>query len=179
MLLVGSDAWFESDQALLESCVVDECVLVNSYGATEAVIDSSFSLRTKQDRLQQAKVKNKGTSIGLPFANTALYVLNTQQKLLPKEVAGELYIAGFDLAEAYVTDGKVDQAKTSAAFLQNSIEPNFGKMYRTGDRAKLCSNNALVLLGRIGQQIKIRGFRVELGEIENKIAALNEIDQCV
>lgn len=179
MLIVGSDAWFESDQMLLAQCVHEQCVLVNSYGVTEAVIDSSFSCVKAGSYLRAPVDKKASVSIGEPFANTTLYVLDDQQRLLPKEVAGELYIAGDDLAEAYVSNGQIDQQKTQASFLNNTLWYGAGRMYRTGDRAKLSQSGELLLLGRIGQQVKIRGFRVELGEVENQIAALPSVEECV
>ncbi len=180
MLIVGSDAWFESDHALAASCVKEDCILVNSYGVTEAVIDSSYSQITAGEFLAQSANAKASVSIGLPLANTGLYVLDENQHLLPKEVAGELYIAGPDLAEGYVSQGRIDQEKTEQAFLPNTIwsEGN-GRMYRTGDRAKLSQDNELLLLGRIGQQVKVRGFRIELGEIENQIAAISSVEECL
>jgi amino acid adenylation domain-containing protein len=178
MLIVGSDAWHESDQALLVSSVNDECLLVNSYGVTEAVIDSSFSIVQAHESLKHVH-KSLGVSIGKPFANTLLYVLDDNQKLLPKEVTGELVIAGSDIADGYVSKGVFDEKLTAESFIHDSVSASSGLMYRTGDRAKLCQNNDLILLGRIGQQIKIRGFRIELGEIENKISALHEVDECI
>ena len=91
-------------------------------------------------------------------------------------MVGELYIAGGELADGYVND----EQKTRESFLPDSIFPQeHARMYRTGDKAVLNGENELILLGRIGQQVKIRGFRVELGELENQISALNEVDECV
>ncbi len=171
MLMVGSDAWHEADQILLETVSDEQCVLVNSYGVTEACIDSSFAVL---ERKQNASKQGRVVSIGQPFANTALYVLDEQQRLLPKAVVGELYIAGGELADGYVGDAE----KTRASFLPNTIDADM-RMYRTGDQAVLTENQHLILLGRIGQQVKIRGFRIELGEIEKQLSALEGVDECV
>ena len=189
MLIVGSDAWYESDQDLLNRCVEDGTLLVNSYGVTEAVIDSSFSMVKAGSQNKNLKDKTMSVSIGRPFANTRLYVLDQKQHLLPKEVAGELYIGGPDIADGYLNDDE----KTRASYLPDLILPldvdfvrsqsqtmaSQKRMYRTGDRAKLCESGDLILLGRIGQQVKIRGFRVELAEIENQISLLAEVEECV
>lgn len=178
MLIVGSDAWYESDQALLTQCVEAGTLLVNSYGVTEAVIDSSYSMVRAGQQTQQKKDSAASVSIGKPFANTRLYVLDQQQTLLPREVAGELYIGGSDIADGYLHDPEKTRASYLPDLVLNNDAVDTGKMYRSGDRAKLCESGELILLGRIGQQVKIRGFRVELGEIENQIALLPEIEEC-
>jgi|GEM_PF-5455955 len=201
MLIVGSDSWFENDQALLASCVNDDCLLVNSYGLTEASIDSSYSMLSAREykalalrSLGGSELKNRMVaSIGQPFANTTLYILDAHKRLMPRNVVGELYIASDNLAEGYMSQGRIDKKKsqdsffdydsvTSKDFLGKDISKQNDKpqrLYRTGDQAKLTQEGELLLLGRIGQQVKIRGFRVELGEIENQISQLPFVKECL
>lgn len=173
LLIVGSDAWFESDQALLHKIAKPGTRLVNSYGVTEAVIDSTYFEELADDQ-RSVGHEDQGVSIGKPFANTQLYVLDEALKVLPKEVAGELYISGPDLADGYLND----EAQTQAAFLER-VAGQENTLYRTGDRAKISQQEQVLLLGRIGQQAKIRGYRVELGEVETQLSLMPEVDEVV
>ena len=125
----------------------------NLYGPTETTIWSS---RWKVDA-------NGPVVIGAPLANTQLYVLTDDLRIAPEGVSGELWIGGEGLANGYV--GRDDL--TAAAFRDVAIEDAAPRrLYRTGDLAKRLADGSLQHLGRRDQQIKLRGFRIEIEDVE-------------
>lgn len=138
-------------QAFFTAC---DAQLINLYGPTEAAIDTTFHIC---DRHQVYE------TIGSPIHNTRLLVLDSEFKLVPPGVAGELYISGKGLA-----DGYVDEALTAEAFMANRYEPE-QTMYRTGDRVRYFADGKLEYIGRVDRQVKLRGYRIELGEIEKTL----------
>jgi amino acid adenylation domain-containing protein len=128
--------------------------LWNMYGPTETTIWSSCGRVTDV---------NRPIIIGAPIANTELYVLDDSEALAPIGVPGELYIGGQGLAKGYI--GRPDL--TERSFKVVSVEDGEPKrLYRTGDIAVRNAGGAIQLLGRRDQQVKVRGFRIELEEIE-------------
>ena len=109
-----------------------------------------------------------GTSLaGRPIANAQLYILDDRLNLVPVGVSGEVYIGGVGVARGYLHD----PAHTAERFIPNPFGHELGaRLYRTGDLARYRSGGDIELLGRIDHQVKLRGLRVELAEIE---AALN------
>lgn len=141
--------------------------LSNLYGPTEATVDVSY---------YDCKTDNnfKVIPIGKPIDNIQLYILDQYYNVLPIGAAGELYIAGDGLARGYVNKPEL----TNEKFVDNPFVKGT-KMYKTGDLAKWMSKGDIEYLGRIDHQIKIRGNRVELGEIETNIVAFNDIKEAV
>ncbi|WP_424188006.1 amino acid adenylation domain-containing protein [Actinokineospora sp. G85] len=133
--------------------------LHNLYGPTEASVDVS-SLRAEPTDLPT-------TPIGRPVWNTQLHVLDRNLRPVPAGVAGELYIAGAQLARAYL--GRPDL--TATRFTANPHGAPGSRMYRTGDIARFSHDGVLEYLGRADDQVKLRGLRIELGEIESVLAA--------
>jgi len=131
--------------------------VVNNYGPTETtVVATSGEVNAGQP-----------LHIGGPVANTRLYVLDDQQRLLPPGAVGELYIAGGGVARGYLNR----PALTAERFLDDPFSARPGeRMYRSGDLVRWRADGTLEYLGRNDDQVKIRGVRVELAEIE---AALN------
>jgi len=128
--------------------------LWNMYGPTETTIWSSCGRVTDV---------NRPITIGAPIANTELYVLDDSEALAPIGVPGELYIGGQGLAKGYV--GQPDLTKRAFKIVSvGGGEPR--RLYRTGDVAVRNADGAIQLLGRRDQQVKVRGFRIELEEIE-------------
>lgn len=149
LLVVGSESWHPSDWHALAALVGPCTRLINSYGLTEATIDSTFA--------------EQPGSIGHAFANTRTLVLDRYGNLAPIGVPGELHIGGVGLARGYVGRPEL----TATRFIPDvfSFEPG-ARLYRTGDLARVRADGELELLGRIDHQIKLRGVRIEPGEIE-------------
>ena len=129
--------------------------LVNLYGPTEATIDATC--------WRAPRSHSRRVLIGKPVANTQVYILNEWMKPAPLGTIGELYLAGEGLARGYLNRSDL----TAERFLPNPFSNTPGaRMYRTGDNARYLPDGLLEFSGRADQQIKLRGYRVELGEIE-------------
>ncbi|MFP2994595.1 amino acid adenylation domain-containing protein [Spongiivirga sp. MCCC 1A20706] len=141
--------------------------LWNLYGPTETTIFSLGKEILKTDKL---------ITIGRPVANTQIYILNEQDLILPPGSVGEICIAGDGLASGYWNRPQL----TNEKFIDFKISDNKHiKLYRSGDLGKLLPNGEIQCLGRIDQQVKVRGHRIELGEIEDTIDALIGVQRSV
>ncbi|MFJ1596419.1 amino acid adenylation domain-containing protein [Streptomyces sp. NPDC088261] len=139
--------------------VLDHCpdtTVVHVYGPTEATVFCSYQSFTPEvrtlDRLH----------LGIPMANTSMYVLDAELRHTAPGETGELYVAGPHLAQGY---GRL-AALTAERFTADPYGPAGTRMYRTGDLAAWNEHGEIVFLGRADQQVKLRGNRIELGEIE-------------
>jgi len=140
--------------------------LWNLYGPTEtAVYSSGGEVRAGEGRV----------TIGRPLANTRLYVLDDRDVVVPPGVVGNLLIGGDGLAKGYV--GRDDL--TARAFPEIAIAGRAPqRLYRTGDLARLLPSGELELLGRVDRQVKLRGFRIELEEIETVLRGAPGVRDC-
>ncbi|WP_292884186.1 amino acid adenylation domain-containing protein, partial [Nisaea sp.] len=142
----------------------------NVYGPTET---TTFASHYPVDQIAAGA---GNVPIGGPIRGTALYVLDANLEPVPRGVAGELYIGGAGLADGYV--GRPGQ--TAEAFLADPYADEPGaRMYRTGDLVRRRADGAVEYLGRIDRQIKLRGFRIEPGEIEAVLREVSGADQVV
>ena len=141
---------------------------INAYGPTEATVAASYyALNELPETLDVIP-------IGRPLSNVRLYVLDAQGRPLPVGVPGELVIGGVGVARGYLNRPNL----TAKHFVPDPFSDEPGaRMYHTGDRARYQENGDLEFLGRMDQQVKLRGFRVELGEIEAVLTELPEIQQ--
>ncbi|WP_143484398.1 non-ribosomal peptide synthetase, partial [Pseudoalteromonas piscicida] len=160
------------DQALLEEIksLVPGLNIYNGYGPTEATIACTFY--SVQDHKSDSVLKSKNTPIGFPIDNVTHYVVNQQGQLAPIGVAGELLIGGKGLARGYLN--KPDATK--AGFVEHPFNPT-ETVYRTGDWVKYLTDGNIEFVGRIDNQVKISGLRVELGEIEVQMLNCPLVDQ--
>ncbi|MBD8481710.1 non-ribosomal peptide synthetase [Pseudomonas coleopterorum] len=140
--------------------------LHNLYGPTEAAIDVT-AWACRED--------GSSVPIGRPIANTQIHILDADLNPVPVGVAGELYIAGVNLARGYLSR----PALTAERFVANPYGGPGSRMYRSGDLARWREDGAIDYLGRLDHQVKLRGLRIELGEIEATLLAHPAVRECV
>lgn len=147
--------------------------LINGYGPTEATVCSS---------LNHFKENDFNLNIGKPIFNKFIYILDENLIPLPIGVIGEIYIGGIGIARNYLNL----KEKSNNHFIYNpfnirksKFHKKFNRLYKTGDLAKLLPNGEIILCGRNDSQIKMRGYRIELEEIENLICNYKEVNQAV
>ncbi|WP_067132261.1 non-ribosomal peptide synthetase [Microtetraspora malaysiensis] len=142
--------------------------LVNTYGPTEAAVIATATELARDDGGPAAR-----PPIGRPVGATAVHLLDGRGAPLPKGAVGELVIGGAGVARGYL--GR--PARTAAAFVPDPGGPPGARRYRTGDRARWRPDGRLEFLGRIDDQLKVRGFRIEPGEVEARLLAHPEVGQ--
>lgn len=145
--------------------------LHNLYGPTEAAVDVSWYPAYGPEL---AAVAGNSVPIGFPVWNTGLRILDAMMRPVPFGVAGDLYLTGIQLAQGYL--GRPDL--TASRFIADPFAPG-ERMYRTGDVARWLDNGAVEYLGRSDDQLKIRGQRIELGEIDRAMLSLPDVAQAV
>ena len=156
-LMIGGEAFPAALAKQLGKMVKGD--ILNMYGPTETTVwSSTYQVPPEPDRVP----------VGRPIANTEIYILDHNLLPVPVGIAGELMIGGAGVARGYLGRAEL----TAERFIRHSIQGNGAtRLYRTGDLARYLPDGNIELLGRMDHQVKIRGHRVELGEIE---ALLNE-----
>ena len=138
------------------------CRLVNAYGPTETTVTSLVCDLADE------------VSIGRPLPGERAHVLDAYGQPCPVGVVGELHIGGVGLALCYLDQPELTRQK----FIDDPLAPG-ARLYRTGDRARLREDGAIDFLGRLDQQVKVRGFRVECGEVEAALRRLDSVAEAV
>nr|WP_323374619.1 amino acid adenylation domain-containing protein [Nostoc commune] len=167
LLVVGSDTLYVKEYQEFQRFCGEQTRLINSYGVTEATIDSTYFEFTEVNLSENGLVP-----IGRPFANTEIYILDPYLQPVPVGIPGELYIGGVGLAEGYLHRPDLTKEK----FIIWNGEK---RLYKTGDKAKYLADGNIEFLGRLDYQIKLRGFRIELGEIEAVIKQYPDVSEAV
>ncbi|MCM3337215.1 amino acid adenylation domain-containing protein [Paenibacillus sp. MER TA 81-3] len=142
--------------------------IYNEYGPTETVVGCMIY------RYDPARDKGTSVPIGQPIDNVQIYLLDQRLEPVPNGTIGEIYISGDGVARGYLHRPELTQER----FLDNPFLP--GKsMYRTGDLAMRHDKGEIGYLGRIDHQVKIKGYRIEMGEIEHQLLAMDPIEEAV
>ncbi len=162
LLAVGSDTLHGGLYRRLQSLVGRAGRVLNSYGLTETVIDSSYFEGPLVNSREDGPVP-----IGRPLPGVRAYVLDGRGEQVPTGVAGELFIGGPGVARGYIDN----PGQTAVRFLPDPHGGPGSRMYATGDRARWREGGVLELLGRRDGQVKVRGFRVEVAEVEAAIGS--------
>ncbi|MEC4569494.1 AMP-binding protein, partial [Paenibacillus sp. CMAA1739] len=169
LLITSSDSCSVTDYRVLQERFGAEIRIINSYGVTEAAIDSSF-----YDE-ELSKLPSSGhVPIGQAWLNARFYIVDSQLNPVPIGVLGELCIGGIGVARGYLNRADL----TTEKFVANPYVPG-ERLYRTGDLARWMPDGNVDFIGRMDYQVKIRGYRIELGEIETAIQKVPGVRQAV
>lgn len=166
-LIVGG----EDLETALAKEVYDLCSgnveIYNEYGPTEATVGCVIHEYTPDEQ-------PPSVPIGVPISNARIYLLDSAFQLVPKGVNGEIFIGGDCVARGYYRNAEL----TEDRFLEDPFVPG-GRMYKTGDNAVMLENDVLLFKGRIDDQVKLRGYRIEPGEIDYHLSGLTDIQSAV
>ncbi|WP_442953274.1 amino acid adenylation domain-containing protein [Paenibacillus sp. IHB B 3084] len=169
LLITSSDSCSVTDYRVLQERFGADTRIINSYGVTEAAIDSSF-----YDE-ELSKLPSSGSvPIGQAWLNARFYIVDSQLNPVPIGVLGELCIGGAGVARGYLNRADL----TAEKFVANPYVPG-ERLYRTGDLARWMPDGNVDFIGRMDYQVKIRGYRIELGEIETVIQRVPGVRQAV
>ncbi|MBU2713154.1 non-ribosomal peptide synthetase, partial [Zooshikella harenae] len=151
------------------------CQLINNYGPTETTISSTLYWLGAGSADQLASGGGR-VPIGSATLDTEVYVMDSQQQLVPVGVPGELLIGGIGLARGYLNRPEL----TAEKFIAHPFSAKSGaRVYRTGDLVRWLANGELEFFGRLDTQVKLRGFRIELGEIETALRHQDAVHDAV
>ncbi|MGH9867322.1 MAG: non-ribosomal peptide synthase/polyketide synthase, partial [Candidatus Polarisedimenticolia bacterium] len=167
-IAIGAEAWSMADYDLFRRAFGPATRLMNSYGVTEATIDSLFGQVADEDRARTVP------PLGRPLENTSAFVLDEHLEPLPSGVRGELYLGGAALARGYLNRPGL----TAERFLPDPHGTPGSRLYRTGDLARRLADGRIEFLGRADHQVKIRGHRVEPAEVEAILDADPRVRAC-
>lgn len=149
---------------------LDTIALVNMYGITETTVHVTFHRLTDADIQDPVGV----SPIGRPIPTTTLYLLDKQMGLVPTGVRGEIYVGGGGVGRGYLNRPEL----TARRFVENPFQPG-ETLYRSGDLARRLPDGRLLYLGRNDDQVQVRGFRVEPGEVEKQLLSRPGIEKAV
>jgi amino acid adenylation domain-containing protein len=165
LVVIGGEQANASDLANWYRSVPRDVRLINAYGPTETTVSATYA------ELTIPLLRHPRPPIGRPVEGACAYVLDECLLPAPLGVPGELYIGGLMLARGY----RDDPAETAARFIPDPFGPPGSRMYRTRDRAMLRGDGLLTFVNRIDDQVKVRGFRVEVGEVEAALRSISGV----
>lgn len=167
-LIVGGEDLDTHLARQIDTLFEGRVAIYNEYGPTEATVGCMIYAFTPEDNYTSVP-------IGYPAYNTQIYILDPHLRPVPPGMLGELYIAGKGLAKGYLHN----EALTASRFLPNPWM-DAASMYKTGDLAVRTFDHKILYKGRLDEQVKLRGFRIELSEIESHLVAITELKEaCV
>lgn len=168
-LIVGGES--------VSKAVADEwsrtCRFINAYGPTENTVDTTMCIVSDSFEFN---------NIGRPLPGVSCYVLDDQGRLVPPGVIGELCIGGLQLTDGYLNRSELNVAKFISNAYQSIIDKELGinnRLYRSGDLVKKKTDGSFIFMGRADNQVKLRGFRIELSEIETTIQEYGGVNRAV
>lgn len=170
VLIGGEPLHYASIKAWIDK-FGDKVQFVNIYGPTETTVFSTM-LSVNKEILSKLE-SNKIVPIGKPVCNTDIYILDENKQVVPLGEEGEIYIAGKGVSKGYYQMNDL----TSEHFLSIPIA-KCERIYKTGDLGRINESGIIEIIGRVDTQIKIRGHRVELGEVESVLGSHPSIDRC-
>lgn len=142
-------------------------VVINGYGITETTVFTNFRFLNEADL-----AKYSGSVIGFPMPNWEMYILDENRQPVPQGEVGEIYIGGVGVTRGYINRPEL----TADRFMPDTVKPELGmNMYKSGDLARYLPDGDVEYMGRIDHQIQLRGFRVELGEVEAAVGSHSAI----
>ena len=170
IVVIGGEKVSEERFRLWQSHATDNVLLFNTYGPTETTVSATFTA------LNDLHPDGEGLSIGRPLANVRIYILDPLSNPVPIGVAGELYIGGAGVSPGYLNRPEL----TSERFVADPFsEVPEARMYRTGDLSIYRSDGDIEFIGRADNQVKLRGFRIELDEIQTRLVRQGSIRDAV
>lgn len=170
LLIGGGEKWQVHEYQRARRLVGAENRVVNAYGVTEVTVDNVYFDGDVDDLPADAPLP-----IGRPFPNNRVYVLDTHGKPVPPGVVGELYLGGAGVSPGYHERPELTAERFVPDPYADDDGPGAGtgaRMYRTGDSARFRRDGTVDFLGRLDDQVKVNGYRVELGEVEAALGAL-------
>jgi amino acid adenylation domain-containing protein/non-ribosomal peptide synthase protein (TIGR01720 family) len=170
LVIVGSELWYLHEYQKLKVCCANHTRLISSYGVSEATIDSSYFEPTLLPEHLERPVP-----IGKPLNSIQLWVLDQLDQPQPIGIKGQLCIAGTGLARCYLNRPDLSLEK----FMEVKLFGKKQRIYKTGDIARWLPDGNLEYIGRIDQMVKLRGFRIELSEIEDVLSQHPSIKEAV
>jgi amino acid adenylation domain-containing protein len=144
--------------------------LINMYGITETTVHVTFKEITLRE------IESDISNIGKPISSLSCYILENHLRVLPQGAIGELFVAGQGVSRGYLNRPEL----TAERFINSPFAPgNSERLYRSGDLVRLNEKGEMEYLGRTDHQVKIRGNRVELAEVERQMLRLDRVDEAV
>jgi amino acid adenylation domain-containing protein/non-ribosomal peptide synthase protein (TIGR01720 family) len=170
LILGGETSHWELVEQIRQ--LAPDCVILNHYGPTETTV----GVLTQTVGIRESAPDSSTVPLGLPLNHTQIYLLDTHLQPVPLGIPGEVYVGGQAVSRGYLNRPDL----TAIAFLPDPFTSHPGsRMYRTGDLARRRLDGTLEFLGRRDHQVKVRGFRMELGEIETVLRLHPQIQDVV